>query len=69
MRGSQKGGQALFEGGCLFNLIADRVGAISGEGRVLIRVGVLIQEKMVGWFKINLTGGIPIGCLQNTATT
>ena len=52
-----------------FNLIADRVGAISGEGRVLIRVGVLIQEKMVGWFKINLAGGIPIGCLQNTATT
>ena len=69
MRGGQKGGRHYLRWGCLFNLIADRVGAISGEGRVLIRVGVLIQEKMVGWFKINLAGGIPIGCLQNTATT
>ena len=69
MRGKPEGGQALFEGGCLFNLIADRVGAISGEGRVLIRVWVLIQENMVSWFKIDLAGGIPIGCLQNTATT
>ena len=53
----------------MFNLMADRVGAISGEERVLIRVRVLIQGNMVSWFKIDLAGGIPIGCLQNTATT
>ena len=49
--------------------MADRVGAISGEERVLIRVRVLIQGNMVSWFKIDLAGGIPIGCLQNTAAT
>ena len=53
----------------MFNLMADRVGAISGEGRVLIGVWVLIQGNMVSWFKIDLAGGIPIGYLQNTATT
>ena len=50
-------------------MLADRVGAISGEGMVLIGVWVLIQENMVSLFKIDLAGGIPIGCLQNTATT
>ena len=50
-------------------LLADRVGAISGEGMVLIGVWVLIQGNMVSWFKIDLAGGIPIGYLQNTATT
>ena len=49
--------------------MANRVGAISGEGRVLIGVWVLIQGNMVSWFKIDLAGGIPIDCLQNTATT
>ena len=63
------GGGKFLRGGCLCYLMADRVGAISGEGRVLIRVRVLIQGNMISWFKIDLAGGIPIGCLQNTATT
>ena len=67
MRGSQKGGGHYLRGGGV--LLANRVGAISGEGRVLIGVWVLIQGNMVSWFKIDLAGGIPIGYLQNTATT
>ena len=66
MRGSQKGGGHYLRGGVW---LADRVGAISGEGMVLIGVWVLIQGNMVSLFKIDLAGGIPIGCLQNTATT
>ena len=66
MRGSQKGGGHYLRGGVL---LANRVGAISGEGRVLIGVWVLIQGNMVSWFKIDLAGGIPIGYLQNKATT
>ena len=68
MRGSQKGsGHYLSGGGGV--LLADRVGAISGEGMLLIGVWVLIQGNMVSLFKIDLAGGIPIGYLQNTATT